>query len=195
VRVELSCGTGIQFSLNHVEATSVHIFGKLKIYFGTKLKFGSKKGVRTEQILHLFNENLKTFIAHVFSGKLDFTVPWIACDRQHDRGVCSIQSNRHTHTAGLGIAIHPTQHSTNQSLLSMATESSSSSAKRIKIGTTSNTSLDDVPVDVFINYIIPLIGDYPYCFVAIGIPNFRDAYVTMFPDETSYIEFATVKDA
>jgi hypothetical protein len=50
-------------------------------------------------------------------------------------------------------------------------------------------------VDVFINYITPLIGDYPYCFVAIGIRNFRDAYVTMFPDETSYIEFATVQDA
>jgi hypothetical protein len=104
----------------------------------------------------------------------------------------AIQSNRHS----LGIAIHPTQHSTNHSLLNMATaSSSSSSAKRIKIGTTSNASLDDVPVDVFINYIIPLIGDYPYCFVAIGIPNFRDAYVTMFPDETTYIEFATVKDA
>jgi hypothetical protein len=70
----------------------------------------------------------------------------------------------------------------------------SSTAQPIKIGTAS-TSLNDIPLDIYMNYIVPFIGKYPYCFVAIGIQNFQNAYITVFPQEREYISFATVKDA
>jgi hypothetical protein len=70
----------------------------------------------------------------------------------------------------------------------------SSPTKRSKIGTIS-MSLDDIPEDIFINHIVPFVDYYPYCHVAIGIPNFCNAYVTVFPNEREYMNFATVQDA
>jgi hypothetical protein len=43
-------------------------------------------------------------------------------------------------------------------------------------------TLEDIPTELFIQHILPFVGDYQYRFVASVNRNFHTAYVTAFPD-------------
>jgi hypothetical protein len=57
------------------------------------------------------------------------------------------------------------------------------------------TTFDDIPSELFIQYILPFVGRHQYRFVAAVNHNFHTAYVTAFPKKVTRFNVSTIEHA
>jgi hypothetical protein len=63
------------------------------------------------------------------------------------------------------------------------------------IATTQISTLEDIPSELFIQYILPFVGRHQYRFVAAVNRNFHTAYVTAFPEKLTFYNVSTIEHA
>jgi hypothetical protein len=73
--------------------------------------------------------------------------------------------------------------------------STDTSLSDILLSTATTTTLEDIPSEVFIQYILPFVGRHQYRFVAAVNRNFHTAYVTAFPKKMTRFNLSTMEHA
>jgi hypothetical protein len=76
-----------------------------------------------------------------------------------------------------------------------STDASSSDILLSTVAKETTPTLEDIPSELFIQHILPYVGDHQYCFVAAVNHNFHTAYVTAFPKKVTRFNVSTIEHA